>query len=218
MKNLALLVASFCFFISHIHAQDSTKVNSDSAFVLKPGFYKSYEELTTNSPSLIKEFKVIWSYSVNSDGDSVATGFTYLLPDSGKIKEKIYGFCDGRKVYLRYSNNTFLQMDYVGRFSFIALNRSYLESLFTASSTTSTVLSILLFAPIFIPFSEEDICYFNKKSEFKHATVQAISWLLRDDKDFLKEFNAEKKINNEVFKKYLIKMNERYPISNLAKP
>jgi hypothetical protein len=44
------------------------------------------------------------------------------------------------------------------------------------------------------------------------ATAQAIGFLLKKDKDFSKEYNAEKKLNNEVFKKYLLKMNERYPL------
>ena len=56
------------------------------------------------------------------------------------------------------------------------------------------------------------IFYFNKNGEFLEATPQAIGFLLRKDKDFLKEYNAEKKVNNIVYKKYLLKMNERYPL------
>jgi hypothetical protein len=43
------------------------------------------------------------------------------------------------------------------------------------------------------------------------ATTQAIAFMIRKEKDFAKEFSEEKMKNNDTYKKYLLKMNERYP-------
>jgi hypothetical protein len=109
-----------------------------------------------------------------------------------------YLFSESLLEYLKKPR--YVAVDHIGRYAFVTVDmkRLYLSGL--------GVVDALISNP------KSEIWYFDKKGTFRQATGQAIFFLLKKDKDFLKEFNAERNVTNEVLKKYLIKMNERYPL------
>ena len=52
--------------------------------------------------------------------------------------------------------------------------------------------------------------YVNKDGDISEATNTSIWFFLKKDKELLKEYDSEKVFNIETFKKYLIKMNNKY--------
>jgi hypothetical protein len=56
-----------------------------------------------------------------------------------------------------------------------------------------------------------ELWYVNKEGRFLKATPQAVGFMIKGEKDFLKEFDSEKKYTQETLMKYLEKMNGRYP-------
>jgi len=55
------------------------------------------------------------------------------------------------------------------------------------------------------------IRYLGKKKEFINATPDVIGFLLRQDKDLFEAYGNEKKRTPDIMRKYLDKMNNRYP-------
>ena len=55
------------------------------------------------------------------------------------------------------------------------------------------------------------IHYLSKKKELTIATPDGIGFLLKKDKDLFEEYSNEKRRTPDVLRKYLDKMNERYP-------
>jgi len=197
--------------------------------VLKFGIYESYDDVLKNSPSFTLPFQVFPSYkTIVKDRiigdlptgesirdtlsiDTVLMGYYYLLPKGAVEPKKVFGFYDGRQLYIDVkrgidvrSRRLFVPLDYIGRYSFVVTDAKKPVTYFN--------LGVGALLDQALSKKKETIFYFNKDGEFTQATAQAIGFLLRKDKDLYKEYNAEKKLNNQVFKKYLIKMNERYPL------
>jgi hypothetical protein len=64
--------------------------------VLKRGFYKTYTDFINNAPSITGEFVV------TQKTDSPVVAASYQLTDSLMVFDKIWGFCDGTSVFIRY--------------------------------------------------------------------------------------------------------------------
>ena len=56
------------------------------------------------------------------------------------------------------------------------------------------------------------ICFFNKKGKYLQATKESVGYLLKDEKDLIEAYEHEKKFNSIVYTKYLILMNQKYPL------
>ena len=181
---------------------------------LKQGIFADYDEFINNKPSITAPFKVVPIYVTRQFDDPVVDslfrGYTYEFSDSVLKKIKAFGFFDGKQLYvstkrgLSIRKQGFYPVSYIGRFSFIHLN----------SKTPLTVMSLGLLGILdqAISAKREMIFYYNKSGDFLEAKPETIGFLLKKDKDFLKEYNSEKRINNETYIKYLLKMNERYPL------
>ena len=182
---------------------------------LKPGIYQFWEEFINNVPFIKQPFTVITNYHITEEKDSLVKNYNYKFLDSTIKHKKAFGFFDGKNIYVedvltRHVINIghkqqFLKIDYIGRFPFMILNRK------TVLIGGDPVTAIAGAVDALITRPKEEIWYFNKKGGFLQATPQAIGYLLINDKDLRKEYIAEKKFNNEIFLKYLLKMNERYP-------
>jgi len=61
--------------------------------------------------------------------------------------------------------------------------------------------------------AKEMVFYFNKNGKLLEATPQSIGFLLRSDNELHDAFLKEEKMNNDVFRKYLIAMNNKYPLT-----
>lgn len=77
---------------------------SDSSSVgkqpLKKGFYKTYQEYLDNNPSIIADFTTEL-FRANKRDTTIIAGTYKLMSKDVKIK-KIWGFCDGESVFIRY--------------------------------------------------------------------------------------------------------------------
>ena len=190
---------------------------------LKIGLYKEWNEFINNTPFITSAFVVIPKYQTNAkennetdtssanEATDTLNDYGYRLSDTTIRQKRIFGFFDGNRMYvakylfseslLEYLKKPrYVAVDHIGRYAFVTVDmkRLYLSGL--------GVVDALISNP------KSEIWYFDKKGTFRQATGQAIFFLLKKDKDFLKEFNAERNVTNEVLKKYLIKMNERYPL------
>lgn len=182
---------------------------------LKPGIYQFWEEFINNVPFIKDPFTVTTNYYITEEKDSVIKNYNYKFLDSTIKHKKAFGFFDGKNMYVEDiltrhfinigNKQQFLKMNYIGRFPFIVINR---KTVFIGGEPITMVAGVI---DALISQPKEEIWYFNKKGSFLQATTQAIGYLLIKDKDLRQEYIAEKKYNNQIYKKYLLKMNERYP-------
>lgn len=217
-----LLISSVCYSQLTTPAETLQK--------LKPGIYKSWKEYISNSPSVTDSFLMIPNYRYTSRDstdsipngaaitikDTVLTGFHFKMVNTTSTKKQkaVFGMFDGKNLYIRKfgllgldyedGEQIFLKADYIGRYPFVLSKQRRKLNLLT--------VSLLAVADANIAKVPEDLYYFNKSGDFLPATPQAVGFLLRKDKDLFDAFNKEKVINNNTYIKYLVKMNERYPL------
>jgi hypothetical protein len=98
MKYVLTLAAAFLFLFSHGQTDTGRIYNRT---VLRPGFYKDYREYIDNAPSIT--VPVDFTYISISKNDSAIIGATYKTKDGSKITGHLWGFCDGKDVYIEYS-------------------------------------------------------------------------------------------------------------------
>jgi len=99
-------------------------------------------------------------------------------------------------------------MSYLGKYSF------YIYKDYSKIKATSPIYVLIRTGNTddLSTLFNNSIMFYNEKGKLKKANNQSIGWLIRKEKDFLNEYNKELFLDNNVFKKYLIKMNERYPL------
>ena len=85
---------------------DTTKIYNCKQF--KKGFYKSYNEFIANSPSITYDFTI--THLSKNLNDTLDTRVDYTLIDSSKRTGRIWGFCDGTDVYIKYNLATGIQI------------------------------------------------------------------------------------------------------------
>ena len=102
MKYTLTLAAAFLFLFS-FGQTDTAKIYNRAE--LKPGFYKDYQEYIDNSPSITVPVDI--TYIAISRNDSTIIGATYKTKDGSKIAGHLWGFCDGKDVYIEYSPSLF---------------------------------------------------------------------------------------------------------------
>ena len=102
-KEIIGFISLFCS--SFIFAQD-TLPNFQDSFLVK-GFYKSYQEFLSNSPSVILDFSTVLIRASKEDSTIICAD--YILPDSLDNFDK-WGFCDGKNIFVR--NGTFFVTKY----------------------------------------------------------------------------------------------------------
>lgn len=170
------------------------------------GLYKTERSFFKRQPSETKQFSIDPVYVVSKMKDSVVVGYKYNYLDSSFRKRNYYGVFDGRDFYLRIKFDLLKKFDQLGKYPFITLMKGRDIPFYNDLGYLAIGLADYLLAGV-----NEEIWYFNKKGTFLQATKQAMFFLLANDKDLLAQFEAEKTYNNNVFRKYLLKMNERYP-------
>jgi hypothetical protein len=196
----------FLFFVGSFAFSQDSLTPQKTLLNLKRGIYFTYDEFTKNTPSFTDSFIVV-KEEMNSD--STFDGYTLKLLDSTKKLKKVFGFFNGehffidtkRGLVLR-SKKYFNPVDYVGIFPFIEVNAKQPVSILS--------LGLATLVDDFISNKQKILLYINKDGELSEATSASIWFFLKKDKELLKEYDLEKKANKEVYKKYLIKMNEKY--------
>ena len=213
MKYFKQTVLLFLFFTSTFLFSQDSLTPAKTLQNLNRGIYFTYDDFVKNIPSITDSFIVVKDYYINTNEgsiiDSTFNGYTFKLLDSTKKAKKVFGFFDGERFFIDTkrgivlrSQKYFTPVDYIGKYSFIELN----------SKKPVTLLSLgwgVLVDDI-ISKKKKVLLYINKDGELSEATAASIWFFLKKDKDFLKEYDLEKKSNIEIYKKYLIKMNEKY--------
>ncbi len=232
MKKQFFLGLLSVFFASIVFSQNTDSIPTR----LKKGLYFSYEEFIENSPSVEKPFVIVPNMVKLNKTDSGFNGYKYIVQDTVLKKKQIFAAYDGRNFFvgikdaLDYYTNSkiLLPADSAARFPtltytvvikpssgftpFMILDPASLivSAIGTAVATASKTAIAMSQKE---PESFQSFIYFNKKGKPINPNREAIGFLLRKDKDLELEFSKEKNMTIDVFKKYIRKMNERYPLN-----
>lgn len=207
-----LIIALLILNCYKTFSQDSTLIVQKPTN-LKRGIYYTYESFCKNAPNISDSFSIEKDYSIyvddNIKSDSTFKGYILKLIDSTKKVKKVFGIYDGKDLFLdtkrglviRFTKH-FTPVDYIGKFPFIEIN----------GKKPWTILGAGLYAVFdeIISKKKRILLYINKDGDFSEATNTSIWFFLKKDKEILKEYEAEKVFNIDTFKKYLIKMNDKY--------
>lgn len=223
---------------------DTNKIYNCKQF--KKGFYKSYNEFITNSPSITYDFTL--KHLSKHPNDTLDTRVDYTLLDSSKHTGHVWGFCDGRDVYIKYNTSTiastFLKLN-VGRYPFFSFEDRSSSTvvllpgfgLVGAAVTAATTANAISEASK--PYSSKDysLCLITDKGKLnKRPLISDLKKLVSTQPELLKSFEEEtgqlKKYENNsyiddapddidykiylVLKDFLFKLNENYK-SNISK-
>lgn len=100
MKKSYTLIAVICVVSICTRAQYNT-INPDNK-TLKKGLYKNYQEFIGNTPSLTDDFVTVPLYLNGSDTANPIAA-VYLYSDTLKEAGPVWGFCNGKSVYINLS-------------------------------------------------------------------------------------------------------------------
>jgi hypothetical protein len=154
----------------------------------KRGIYKTYEEFINNAPSISNEFTVTETGSFGSMNGK--DPYDFKVNDGSKVG-KIYGFCDGKAVYVKGSarlTGGYVKVDYVGRYSFF-----------------NYVFRGVGFAAMVAP---DQLTVIVEGGRRKDATVGFVSKLIRSKNSTLADEFDKLKDKRSRRIEYLIKLNE----------
>ncbi len=198
---LAILLFSVTDTINAQGNTDSTKIVINR----KVGVYKTYADFLKNMPLVVKPIHIV---HVKSSHKPENQKLTYEFIDSSAIIKDAWGVYDGDKVYINDGDDKYIPMSIVGRYSF------YIYKDYTKLRATSPTYLIMRTGGVDNARNMFDstIQFYNEKGKLKKANNQSIGWLIRNEKDFVAEYNKEAYLDNNTFRKYLMKMNMRYPL------
>ncbi len=120
-----LVIVIFLFLLS-FKAQTQTLILYDT-INLKRGIYRTFKEFRYNFPSIADSFTVTKEQKklsrTISESQDQGTHTTYhiLLPESYNVTDNIWGFCDGKNLYINMGQvydpkGNFEKIDYLGRY------------------------------------------------------------------------------------------------------
>jgi len=154
---------------------------------LKKGFYKSSTEYITNSPSIIKDFVVIQ----RTQADLMfmhGSEFTYKVSDGSVDNDEVYGFCDGKDVYINYDHpKGYCKMEYIGPYTF-----------FTYVIHATGALALI----------PDQLMIIDENGKFQDATPRYLKKVLTAKYPELAAKYEEEKEPKAKRKEYIIKLNE----------
>ncbi|RDC63797.1 hypothetical protein [Adhaeribacter pallidiroseus] len=199
MKILLLFIASFFFLKS-----DKQEYIVDKEVVLKPGFYRDFQEFKTNSPSVAFNNSPLTTVTkgygfLNATGEVVYYRVSMEKSLARKIGN-VYGFCDGKSIYLNPEisvfrpNMKFSKLDYLGRYC-------YFEDLMYKSVPTGNgMASNTYLAEKALDINTGEITILSKKT---------LKEIIAKDAALLEDFTNETK-KNKVLKDYLISYSDKH--------
>lgn len=186
------------FGFSNLFAQE---LIVDSGVVLKKGVYRTFEEFKYNNPSLPYNGVLYSAYKKHGfffNGKIKYYGIGYNL-EGGVKSTKVFGFCDGEKIYVRknqflFSLNNFVELQNFGRYSYyekVKLN------LFYIIITGFPSIPIVRTKVEYVIDINDGVSYKVKKSNLKE--------LFSGDTNIVADFESTKRgasIKGDVIKKY----------------
>ncbi len=169
---------------------DSLKSREDYivfAPALNKGIYKNFKEFKYNSPSLSENFTF----------DGKRLRFSDSLSNSLKaIKNEIWGFCDGEKIYINH--NGYNEITMLGRYCYFTDEGFSIVNVFSGGIPM----------PVATPYSHEIIINFNTGKTFVLNKKLLEQIFETDDQELLKEFSRTKG-KKKKYEEFIIKYNTR---------
>jgi hypothetical protein len=202
IKVIALGFGILMFFFSY--SQENTEQN----YTLKKGVYRNFQEFVKNNPSFSDTF---FTENSNNSGEIFfGTGKIKLKTKSaaGKseyIKGDIWGFCEGKNVFIRYAKDYYPLLN-IGSYSVFAMDyKTYKAGIQYVSGRYLPKHSYtykLLYA-----------LEFNTGKIYRVNQINMSLNILGHDDDLIKAYEKEAdKGNNEVMLKYIQEFNNKYPV------
>jgi hypothetical protein len=184
------------------------------------GIYQGWEEFKTNLPGINSSFSIDTHYTRALSMPDTFQNRYYCRFDDSTIKlTKVFALFDGINLYMPEfaSGDTILlvKLPCSGKFPFIVEYYKSTTGILPASDLFSIAGLVELTAKTLdraVSVPQKTVFYLNDKGKFHEATPQSIRFLLRNEKDLVEEFDNEPKLAVDVYIKYLIKMNQRYPL------
>jgi hypothetical protein len=108
----------------------SQQLITDDSIILKKGFYRHFTEFKYNKPSLPFNYTIDTCSTGYGKSKIYATGVYYTIKqndDKGKIPKDVFGFCDGRYIYISIGKAplsttfVFVRLILKGRYSLFGL-------------------------------------------------------------------------------------------------
>jgi len=182
MKYALILAASF-FCLFSFGQTDTARIYNCS--VLKTGFYSNYQEFISNSPSISTHFEI--TYLRISKNDSTIIGASYKLSDGTKLPAHIWGFCDGKDVFINFSPSLiakhFWRLESLGPYPFF----SYLEKNVAAMGPPLMAIATVALTASQPPMSKLRTIADNGKT--RAASIKRLKVWLEPEPDLLAAFN-----------------------------
>lgn len=218
MKNLFFILIKILVCLN-IFAQDTAALKR---FSLPRGIYYSSKTFFEKKPDIDKPFEVLVNNGSGSGNGLADHGYSFKVDDSIKITQDVFGFYDGKDMYIRVDNGVrrngpgiytvdvikideFFKLSGLGRFPYIFIKSAsfFKQQHRIAIETTDTAFLTNI--------NRIELYYFSRKRQLIKATPDGIGFLLKGDKDLYESYGNEPRKSTEVLRKYLDKLNERYP-------
>jgi hypothetical protein len=199
MKNTFLfLLLTGCWYVAHA----GTNINDTP--VLKAGVYYSHRSFEHNKPSDETDYKLIPFVRVNQlDRSYNDTLFRLFVNEADE--RKAFAIYNGTSLYIKTEDSLYRKMDYIGRFPFVTIsNKIHFEEGYV----------IVNRSPVWKEERDEVhtyIAFVNKQGKLVPADLETMWSFLKGDKDLSEPFGKEKHVN-DTYRKYIVLMNERYPL------
>lgn len=168
---------------------------------LKKGFYKSYDDFEDNDPAkgelpMLKQFVKI---------NKIDAKYSDTLYQTESEEDKPFAIYDGTDLYIKAEDSLYRKMHYIGKYPFVKITtKVHLEGRWVYVNKS----------PVWEDEHDEVqsyVAFINKNGNWDAIGFESIRELLKGNRDLIVDFDKEK-WNNDIFMKYLLKMNERYPI------
>lgn len=171
---------------------------------LKPGIYNSHRSYEHNKPADAANYQLVPFVRVNKI-DRNYNDTLYRLLVNGAEERKVFAVYDGTSLYVTAEDSLYRKMEYIGRFPFVAVsNKIHMAEGFVIVNKT----------PVWKEERDEIFTYIafvNKQGKLVAADFETMWAFLKGDNDLSKPFGKEKHVN-DTYRKYIVLMNERYPL------
>lgn len=191
MKKSTLLTLMICCSLFGLSQQTTS---------LQKGWYKSYDDFTDNDPKST-EIPAITRFVRINKLDIKYSDTLYKIAEE-KLPFAIY---DGSNLYIQAEDSLYRKMDYIGKYAYVKITtKVHIESRWIYINKT----------PVWEDEHDEVqsiVAFINRKGKWDAIGFESIRELLKGNHDLIVDYDKEK-WNLSIFMKYLLKMNERYPI------
>lgn len=193
----SLLASKFCI------AQTDSVIAPVPA--LKKGFYKNYQEYLDNNPSINGDFTTQLFRASKKDTTVIAASFKLLTNENINIS-KLWGFCDGESVFIRYKvliGNNFWKAQVLGPKPYFLYKE---KMIFAAGPPLMALATAAATAAVPAGF---DVMVVTGKGRPKYVWNGTMKKILADQPELLAAYKKEVNVISDFYRaKYLKLYNE----------